>query len=74
MPDLELCTGTDRRQSLDAQVKQLRAAGAEKVFWETARGARADRAHLRRVIGQLEIGDVLTVTQKNMRTATLCQE
>jgi len=50
-------------QSLDAQVKQLRAAGAEKIFKETASGARADRAQLRRVIGQLEKGDVLTVTR-----------
>jgi DNA invertase Pin-like site-specific DNA recombinase len=44
-------------------VKQLRAAGAEKVFQETASGARADRAQLRRVIGQLEKGDVLMVTR-----------
>ncbi len=50
-------------QSLDAQVKQLRAAGAEKVFKETASGARADRAQLRRVIDQLDKGDVLTVTR-----------
>ena len=50
-------------QSLDAQVKQLRAAGAEKVFKETASGARADRAQLRRVIEQLGKGDVLTVTR-----------
>jgi DNA invertase Pin-like site-specific DNA recombinase len=50
-------------QSVDAQVKQLRAAGAEKVFRETASGARADRAQLRRVIDQLDKGDVLTVTR-----------
>ena len=50
-------------QSLDTQVKQLRAAGAEKVFRETASGARADRAQLRRVIDQLQKGDVLTVTR-----------
>jgi DNA invertase Pin-like site-specific DNA recombinase len=50
-------------QSLDAQVKQLRAAGAEKVFRETASGARADRAQLRRVLDQLDKGDVLTVTR-----------
>jgi DNA invertase Pin-like site-specific DNA recombinase len=37
-------------QSVDAQVKQLRAAGAEKVFRETASGARADRAQLRRAL------------------------
>jgi hypothetical protein len=46
-------------ESLDAQVKQLRAAGAEKVFRETASGARADRAQLRRVLDQLDKGDVL---------------
>jgi hypothetical protein len=39
--------------------KKLRAAGAEKVFRETASGARADRAQLRRVLGQLDKGDVL---------------
>jgi DNA invertase Pin-like site-specific DNA recombinase len=50
-------------QSLDAQVKQLRAAGAEKIFKETASGARADRAELRRAIGKLEKGDVLMVTR-----------
>jgi DNA invertase Pin-like site-specific DNA recombinase len=50
-------------QSLDAQVKQLRAAGVEKVFRETASGALTDRAQLRRVLGQLEKGDVLMVTR-----------
>jgi DNA invertase Pin-like site-specific DNA recombinase len=50
-------------QSVDAQVRQLRAAGAETVFRETASGARADRAQLRRTIGQLEKGDLLMVTR-----------
>ena len=30
-------------QSVDAQVKQLRDAGAEKIFRETASGAKTDR-------------------------------
>jgi DNA invertase Pin-like site-specific DNA recombinase len=50
-------------QSLDAQVKQLRAAKAEKVFRETASGARANRAQLARALAQLDKGDVLTVTR-----------
>ena len=50
-------------QSVDAQVKQLRAAGAEKVFKETASGAKTDRAQLRRVLAQLEQSDVLMVTR-----------
>ena len=50
-------------QSVDAQVKQLRAAGAEKIFKETASGARSDRAQLRRAVEQLAKGDVLMVTR-----------
>jgi DNA invertase Pin-like site-specific DNA recombinase len=50
-------------QSLDAQVKQLRAAKAEKVFKETASGAKTDRVQLRRALDQLGKGDVLMVTR-----------
>jgi DNA invertase Pin-like site-specific DNA recombinase len=50
-------------QSVAAQVKQLRATGAEKVFRETASGARADRAQLRCAIDKLKKGDVLMVTR-----------
>ena len=50
-------------QSVDAQVKQLRAAGAEKVFRETASGAHSDRAQLRRALAHLAKGDVLIVTR-----------
>jgi DNA invertase Pin-like site-specific DNA recombinase len=50
-------------QSLDAQVRQLRAAGAAKVLRETASGAKTDRAQLRRALDQLAKGDVLMVTR-----------
>ena len=50
-------------QSVDAQVMQLRSAGAEKVFRETASGARTDRAGLHPVLGRLGKGDVLMVTR-----------
>ena len=40
-------------QSVDAQTKQLRAAGAEKIFRETASGARADRVQRRRAMRKL---------------------
>lgn len=50
-------------QSVDAQVKQLRAAGADQVFRETASGARSDRAQLRLALSQLGKGDVLMVTR-----------
>src|SRR6202167_934011 len=50
-------------QSIEAQVRQLRAAGARKVWRETASGAKTDRAQLRRVLDQLDAGDVLIVTR-----------
>jgi DNA invertase Pin-like site-specific DNA recombinase len=50
-------------QSLDTQVKQLRAAGAQKVFRETASGAQTGRPQLRRALSQLTEGDVLSVTR-----------
>jgi DNA invertase Pin-like site-specific DNA recombinase len=50
-------------QSVDGQVKQLRAAGAEKIYRETAGGAKADRSQLRRAADALEPGDVLMVTR-----------
>ena len=50
-------------QSVAAQVKQLEDAGAEKVFRETASGAKSDRAQLQRAIAQLAADDVLMVTR-----------
>lgn len=50
-------------QSVDAQVKALRAAGAEKVFRETASGARSDRRELARALRAVGDGDTLLVTR-----------
>jgi hypothetical protein len=49
-------------QTLDAQIAQLQAAGAEKVFREKGSGARGDRVQLRKAIATLTSGDVLLVT------------
>lgn len=50
-------------QSVTAQVAELTAAGAAKVFREVASGAKTDRAQLARAVAQLEPGDVLLVTR-----------
>jgi len=50
-------------QSVDAQVKQLRDAGAEKIFRETASGAKTDRREPARAIKSLDEGDTLLVTR-----------
>jgi DNA invertase Pin-like site-specific DNA recombinase len=50
-------------QSVAAQVAALRRQGAGKVFREVASGAKTDRRQLRRVIDQLDAGDVLLVTR-----------
>ena len=50
-------------QSVDAQVRQLRDAGAETVYRETASGVKTDRAQLARALARLDAGDVLMVTR-----------
>jgi DNA invertase Pin-like site-specific DNA recombinase len=50
-------------QSVAAQVDALTAAGAVKVFRETASGVKTDRAQLRKVLAALDAGDVLMVTR-----------
>src|ERR1700758_212253 len=50
-------------QSVEAQVRALTKAGCKKVFREVASGAKTDRAQLRRLLDQLEAGDVVTVTR-----------
>lgn len=50
-------------QSVAAQIADLQAAGAAKVFHEVASGAKTDRAQLRRVIAAIGPGDVLLVTR-----------
>lgn len=50
-------------QSVDAQVKALRAAGAEKVFRETASGTKSDRRELARALRAVGDGDTLLVTR-----------
>ena len=50
-------------QSVTAQVAALRRHGAGKVFREVASGAKTDRAQPRRLLDQLETGDVLMVTR-----------
>lgn len=50
-------------QALEAQVNQLKAVGAEKIFGEKLSGAWADRPQLKRAIAALEPNDVLLVTR-----------
>jgi DNA invertase Pin-like site-specific DNA recombinase len=50
-------------QSVEAQIAALTAAGAEKISREVASGAKTDRVQLRRVLDQLDTGDVLMVTR-----------
>jgi predicted site-specific integrase-resolvase len=46
-------------QSVDAQVRHLRAEGCEKVFREVASGAKTDRRQLRRAIEQPAVGEAV---------------
>jgi hypothetical protein len=57
------CRVSTEGQTLDAQIGELKAAGATKLFAEKQSGARSDRPHLRKAIAALGEGDVLMVTR-----------
>jgi hypothetical protein len=61
--DLRLRAVSTDGQSVAAQVAALRKHGADKVSREVASGAKTDRARLRRLLDQLDAGDVLMVTR-----------
>jgi DNA invertase Pin-like site-specific DNA recombinase len=50
-------------QSVDARIRQLRAAGAGKAFREVASGAKTDRPQLRRLLSEIRAGDVAMVAR-----------
>ena len=50
-------------QSLDAQVRELRVAGAERIYREKVSGAVTGRTQLQRAMASLGKGDVLLVTR-----------
>jgi DNA invertase Pin-like site-specific DNA recombinase len=51
------------RQTLDAQIAALKAAGCTKIFSEKQSGTKTDRAELAKAIKALGAGDVLIVTR-----------
>lgn len=50
-------------QTLDAQQEALHTAGAEKLFAETASGAKGDRTQLTRMMKTVSAGDIVLVTR-----------
>ena len=63
MPEIVgYCRVSTEGQTLDAQVAELKAAGATKLFAEKKSGARSDRPQLRKALAALGEGDVLMVT------------
>ena len=50
-------------QSLDSQNAALKAAGAARIYRETASGAKAERRELGRALKSMTAGDTLLVTR-----------
>jgi DNA invertase Pin-like site-specific DNA recombinase len=57
------CRVSTDSQTLDAQIAELKAAGATRMFTEKESGARTDRPQLRKAIAALGTGDTLIVTR-----------
>ncbi len=63
MPLIAYARVSTEGQTLEAQVAQLKAAGAAKIFKEKVSGARADRPQFKKAIAALGPDDVLLVTR-----------
>jgi DNA invertase Pin-like site-specific DNA recombinase len=50
-------------QTLDSQIAALKAAGAGRIYRETASGAKAERKELARALKSVTVGDTLLVTR-----------
>jgi DNA invertase Pin-like site-specific DNA recombinase len=50
-------------QTLEAQLEQLTTAGCGVIFRETASGAKGDRKQLRKMLAELQAGDLVLVTR-----------
>jgi DNA invertase Pin-like site-specific DNA recombinase len=63
-PPFRLCPRQHLRQTLDAQLEQLRNAGCTaKIYREKVTGAHSDRRELLKMLKALAPGDVVTVTR-----------
>src|SRR4051812_36631396 len=59
-------------QSLEAQLAELKAAGATKIFQEKITGKHRNRAQLDRVLKTLGEGDVLIVSRLDRLARSSC--
>ena len=57
------CRVSTDGQTLDAQIAELKAAGATRIFSEKQSGARTDRPQLRKALAALGKGDTLVVSR-----------
>jgi DNA invertase Pin-like site-specific DNA recombinase len=55
--------GSTDGKGASAQARELRAAGARKIFREGPSGAKSDRVQLHHLLAELAAGDVVTVTR-----------
>ena len=64
MPDIvAYARVSTREQNLDAQLDQLKAAGATKIFEEKRSGVDQQRAELKNLLNYVREGDIVVVTK-----------
>jgi DNA invertase Pin-like site-specific DNA recombinase len=57
-------------QSLSAQVAELKGAGAQRIFQEKINGARTDRKRLKRLLEEVDEGDVIVTRLDRLARST----
>jgi DNA invertase Pin-like site-specific DNA recombinase len=67
------CSTNETKQDIERQIRDLRAKGAEEVFYEYESGAKQYRPELSRLLSRLEEGDSIVTTEVSRITRSLKQ-
>jgi len=67
------CSTTETKQNIDRQKRELKALGAEHVFWEYASGALLRRPELQKLLAVIKPGDTIVCTEVTRLTRSVSQ-
>jgi DNA invertase Pin-like site-specific DNA recombinase len=67
------CSTNELKQDIERQKRDLRAMGAEEIYWEYESGTKMNRAELAKVLSHIQCGDCLVVTEVSRITRSVKQ-
>lgn len=67
------CSTNETKQDIERQLRELRALGAEELYYEYESGVRQNRPELSKLLARIEEGDTIVTTEVSRITRSLKQ-